>query len=1652
MSFLKIIGAFLFLTFSNASYLFNNKSYINYTDIPTTTFSNTNNLYPSVAFGCSLADDSGNLYLVSSTYQFSNVNYLNQQQKCTRSTKNVEVLKYNKETNNFSGSLLIGQKNQQYPNAIGGPGGDNIISCGYDKISNILYYISSNNYNCESSHNLDSSIVRINTTNFNYIDRTLLKNIANIPKFSENSYYDYKYIHAPSSSIVIDGDSIWISFGTYSTGVWRLNITSPDIILLDSYQKKITVQMSEMTGSGTTNTYDRYVKDLKYSFTGFNSKMIYFVEDTGWEDSRILEINTSLPLNNNNTKVYKLDGISHISSITINQESQKIYIVSGSLTSELYQYDFNFNKLKLNDNCNVDFLKFPTDWGVISGMEIDYKTGFLYPIISNRYEYSGIARIDMKDLSMDLTAYQKFKEPYYITSNNKKYNYLRYLNKYNISHIDLDIGKIYLVPCNGGSNVKKIIEIELYGCSKGRGVYHSSCKTCLIGEFSDVVGGVCEKCEKGYASPHIYSHKCDKCERGKYGDGVNTVFCQDCLAGQYSENTGSYDCLLCPEGKFSIISPSSSLKNCKECEKGKISVKGSVSCNFCEMGKWTQNKIKCVECPKGKYSDTIGIINTDDCKLCLIGFYSQNTGLINQNQCEECPSGRIGIIDGAVSNITCKICDVGKFKANVDTCEQCPSGRISNGVQCFTCFKGRYSDNYQLNCELCPMGKYIDFEGGSSENDCISCVKGRFSNISGAVSDVSCHPCYPGKYNINSASISSDSCKNCEAGKFNKDHGNDKCSDCPFGYFSYIKSVKCEICEKGKYSLNDGENKFTDCLKCPQGTYSDFEGAKSLESCISCPAGTWQNEYGSQNKDRCKKCLEGLYSETIKAVNIETCIECEAGKFSKYKGADTEDDCLYCETGKFSNVGSRLCEECSIGKYSSIMGTISCIECEQGKYAGKKSSIVCDNCDNNQETSKDKSKCECIKGSYLLNNTCINCPNEFICNKKSTIQTIILKKNYWRENNNTIEIYKCRNIFSCKGGIIVNYTDEICHEGHSGPLCDICLEGWSKDDGVCLKCPENMERTLSLTIVIPVVCILIIIFLIKTANPSNNKKEEVNGVVKIFMNYAQVFSLASSFQINWPTLIRYLFERAKEFSSPRVSFYSSDCVIGWSYYDKLIVYLTLPLLYIVVVTIVISILSWLFTRRKSNKLKKFKTIEERNTYKLTHPNCLQFFIAWEKTAIVVGTFLSWPTIVEKTLEVMNCEKIGQNYYLIKDMSVLCYTSKHYIFLIVAYIALGVYGIGIPYMGFRLLYKYRYRLFDMQDRYDGSTPLSFLYLGYREKRWYYEFIIMGKKAGLILLSVFLRNHPRYQIIGASLLVQISFFLHVFLKPYDTITSYGLICNKLESISLLSLVMTLSTGLFFGTIDSGYQLGFFEDVLIVLLILSNGGVTLYFFIYFITLTWKTMKTHLREHLQKKFDDDELPFCLKCCGKSKVEYIKEWSFLELTDNYGIYLKTDLERHIFTNYFSEKQTKLSILNSKIDSIGKKKLSIKLDKLRSEIQVMEKQRCWQTIQNNRLYSTLKKIAMIHKSKLCDGELEKLEEVFNLYMSHGIEYNKKMNNLYMKELEGMIENKQKISYENKTEYKIKDEEKLEKEKNTVTIQMENIIIVHEDEMESHIII
>ena len=1601
---LYLLWLMLFFNMCNSSYLTSNESNVSYIDIPEDEIISRNK-WPRVGFGCAIKSPNTNhIYYVTSTQTMGVGYYYNKVQQCEYSKKYVEILKYNLENNIFEDKLLIGEQSAEYTLAQGNLGNDNIVSCGIDKNSNILYYIGNNKYDCETNYNFDSGLVRINLQTMSFIDRTNFRQFPGVEKFSPNIYYEYKYIQIPTTSVLSD-NYLWLGFGGYYTGIWKLDITTPVVQLVDQFQY-IYERDIEHTMTGETQKVDVYFSEIKKSFKNVETGLLYFLQDNGYGDSLLLEINGSLPLIKNNTRLITLDGLTRISDIEVDTFLKKIYVVAGALTSEIYQYNYDFDRLPLNENCNIDFLKMPTNWGVITNIEVDVNTGYIYAIISTRYDNSGVVKINAKDMEIEMDSYQIFsiEEQY---SNN--YVYTRYLNNLNISFMDFNYGKLILAP-NSYNYYMKLASVELMGCSPGRGIKNDFCEICERGKYSSSHGGFCEYCNPGYSSDKFQSIFCTKCMPGKYSNGLNTIYCDDCPKGYYSKTEGSNNCDYCLKGKYSTVDGSDTIEDCLECEAGKISDNGADDCNFCEIGKWARKRTSCRDCPKGRYSYSLGLVSGAECSQCPIGKYSDELGIINENDCKECVEGYIGLVEGAPSNDSCIKCDRGKYREDLDLCKECDPGQISGSgaEECEECPEGKLSDMYGLECLSCQMGRYNNLRGLTYNDVCKGCEKGKYSNITGAEEENACKDCPLGKFNIETGLISIDLCKSCDSGKYRgqNDNPGDKCKICDNGKYSEKESSECKDCPAGKYSNDNEENKFSYCVDCPSGRYNEISAQHSINVCKYCSSGKWSSTISSKYERDCIDCPVGFYSETEGASLLDTCLNCPEGTFNDDTGIDNLNNCKKCSAGMFSGEGASNCSYCEEGKYSSNIGSNLCVECSKGRYSNETGTILCNECPPNTEQNSKKTKCECSSGFYYdkKEKVCVECDAiSFICPKGTVIETMILKKEYWRSSNDTTMTYKCKNIYSCSGGIINRTTDSLCYPGHMGPICDVCKKGWAKNDGVCFECPENTTTTMSLTILIPIICIFLVIFLIKTANPATNKKEEVNGVVKIFMNYAQVFSLASSFQINWPTIVRYFFERAKEFSSPRVSFYSSDCTIGWSYYDKLLIYLIMPLFYIFVVTIMIFIVTALFCRNKKNKIKKIKSNEEKERFKKSEPGFCKFFIAWEKTAIVVGTFLSWPTVVQKILEVMNCEKIGDKYYLVKDLSVECYTYKHNTFLTASYIGLIVYGIGIPLLGFRLLYNYRYRLFDLSDRYNGSTPLSFLFLGYREKRWYYEFIIMGKKASLIVISVFLRSQPRYQIIAASLMVQISFFLHVFLRPYDTITNYGMICNKLESVSLLSLVATLSTGLFFGTIESGYELGTFEDILIVFVLLCNGVISLYFFYYFVSLTLKSLKSHLRDYLKIYYSKDNNMLCCRCFDKEKQNKIKKWAMEMEFENYGVDIKNSAEKEIFTNYFKEKKSKLDILNDKIDKIPQRRLSIKMDKIRSKIEIMEKQRCWQTVLNNRLYNEMKEMIQRENLKVTDIEFKQLKKIVNTHMNYGIEYNDRMNYLLAERLNGMIE-------------------------------------------------
>ena len=427
------------------SYLFNNKTNFRFELLPESSLINKNPIKnPFIGFACNefYKKDNTN-YLITSS-QYPNFNYnINENYKCSYTKKYIEILNYNTTNNSYINKLLIGESSLEHPSATGGEGNDNIISCGIDNELDILYYIASNKYGCPSNYNTDSCLVRINLKNFSFIDRTIFNDFPNKQKFSTSSYYEYKYLNAPSTSSLIEGDSLWIGFGTSYGGIWKLNISTTPVILLEQFQKSYMVKYDNEMFMGTNqiNEYKTFIREIKRSFIIKDLKQIYFIEDSGYNDAKVLIVNYSKPLNDNTTSIKTLDGLNYISDIKLDNVNKNIYIITGSLNSELYKLNYDFEKQSLNTNCDIDFLKFPPEWGVITNIQIDSNTGYIYVIPSTRYGFYGVTKINMKTMILNMDSFVTFK----LLINNGQYSYYQYLQNSNISYINFNSGKLLLL-------------------------------------------------------------------------------------------------------------------------------------------------------------------------------------------------------------------------------------------------------------------------------------------------------------------------------------------------------------------------------------------------------------------------------------------------------------------------------------------------------------------------------------------------------------------------------------------------------------------------------------------------------------------------------------------------------------------------------------------------------------------------------------------------------------------------------------------------------------------------------------------------------------------------------------------------------------------------------------------------------------------------------------------------------------------------------------------------------------------------------------------------------------------------------------------------------------------------------------------------------
>ena len=90
----ELFGLLLFFQMIQANYLSNTDSIVNFTDIPSTDLISELYTYPYISYGCSISDNTNNLYFVSSTYHMPTQYAGAENIKCSRSKKYVEIKKF----------------------------------------------------------------------------------------------------------------------------------------------------------------------------------------------------------------------------------------------------------------------------------------------------------------------------------------------------------------------------------------------------------------------------------------------------------------------------------------------------------------------------------------------------------------------------------------------------------------------------------------------------------------------------------------------------------------------------------------------------------------------------------------------------------------------------------------------------------------------------------------------------------------------------------------------------------------------------------------------------------------------------------------------------------------------------------------------------------------------------------------------------------------------------------------------------------------------------------------------------------------------------------------------------------------------------------------------------------------------------------------------------------------------------------------------------------------------------------------------------------------------------------------------------------------------------------------------------------------------
>ncbi|EKX74220.1 conserved hypothetical protein [Theileria equi strain WA] len=897
--------------------------------------------------------------------------------------------------------------------------------------------------------------------------------------------------------------------------------------------------------------------------------------------------------------------------------------------------------------------------------------------------------------------------------------------------------------------------------------------------------------------------------------GKNPIICVPCPFNKYKESNSSDKCSYCPPNSFSKMTGNTKKSDCNRCQPGYYETNDEeIPCKPCLKGMICVGSIP----KKDIYKQLAGKMspcqpnsltfppytNNQDPNYCLcdVGYVSGSNSVLNKcvqvpkNYYKDkvgnipasaCPNGSLTLAPGAVSKNAC-VCDKGYYFDNTSQhCTMCPNGKYCLGGK-----DENMVDRQPMDCQ--DTNAQTKYPGASSASEC-ACKPGYYANTD---AQNACTECPENHYK---SYISNDACVRCdENSSTNGKTGatsKEQCV-CDPGYYFDKSCVACDFrdkfCPGGLVLKRDSDVSTFETRppeKCPENTEipPGVDNASSIDYCQCSKGYAFASKDLDNNIKTCTPCPPGTYKSSVMDSNCNGLCTQNA---TSLQGAKSPMQC-FCQMGYFYLAGG-ICTKCLEGS-----------RCDGGLTNTR--GITEEDVDVDID---DHTKPVAIEGYYL-----------------DKINQKLRKPDDWK-------FIKCPIKGACLGG-------GKCSKSMEHYLCSECKKGYTNNftkGAICQKCP-NMAINLSVIMVWYFILLLInIVMACLNVSAGFNRRSIHSVVIKIALNYCictSVLNVVNFDDLNLPKSVKsFTTSWIKMFDSDDIVYYTSiDCILrSWfnlnhadSFFYAMLYMFFLPVILLFVVTVLMWTILELFKIKRykvttaklallqQSKARGLEPLAERLRDEYANERLFLIFryiplpgeTKWTKSVhfiedmipiYVTVLFSVHGKITSKMLGLLDCvyidlgRSIPGKYMLRPAMSVRCSLNPSHGYI--PYLALGmtgliIWGFGIPFLSFMVLYVNRKNLYapDIRMKY------GFLHNGFRQDYWYWETVVFTRKSLVLVIGSIVivpsQNLSGSRIWMALVVAVIFLIIQLFYKPFDERDYFVL--GKLESHSMIAWTLTL-----------------------------------------------------------------------------------------------------------------------------------------------------------------------------------------------------------------------------------------------------------------------